>query len=526
MPPTSTPRPSRATVQNELGRRQSLLDGPEQFRTLCGHGPEVVLLGLGPRPEALQHLLLGASAHTAAVRYVECPNMAVELGPDWRARIPAGWTATDPQDLPALAELARSGAIFHLYTPGPRLFPSFWQPILARIQLALLAQAPTPRPKLAWVPGDQGDLLRLELSEALAECGWTVRETATDGGPLDLSVQRELLAGGECPQLFLSVNFRGLDPLGEAAALLAASGAKIAVWCVDNPLHLLSGLKSRFWQELPLFVTDDWFVGPLRTLGAAQVHHLPLATRASDLDRQPASPSHNGTLLFVGRSAFPGKEGFFAGCALPEQAFSEARTLLARGERPDFGWWLERLGIDESEQGQLWPGAQVRQAGYAAEETGKAWRTQCLTAAQQNLGNALHIYGDEGWRDLLPAGASIQPPVDYYTQFPDLVAGATCCLNCTSPLLPHGLTQRHFDTWAWGGTLITDATPGLNIFPPELTQPITYRTSEEITPLFRTLAMDPALRGKLGAAWRELLYREHTYAHRLRILLELIDAAG
>jgi len=116
--------------------------------------------------------------------------------------------------------------------------------------------------------------------------------------------------------------------------------------------------------------------------------------------------------------------------------------------------------------------------------------------------------------------------VDYYIALPDLVARAACCLNCTSPLLPRGLTQRHFDTWAWGGTLLTDATPGLELFPPELTRPVTFRTPEEIAPLFRSLAGDATLRGELGAAWRELLRREHTYVHRMRRVLESTDCAG
>lgn len=510
-----TERPKRPTVRDELGRPQSLPAGPGDFQALCGHGPEVLLLGLGPEPEALPALFPEARA----LRYLECPAMAAQLGEGWRGRIPAGYAEASPEELPALLA---AGARVVLYAPGTRLFPLFWEPLLAKIQLALLRHAPAPRPRLAWLPGGQADLLRTELREAFESLGWSVR-TATDAGaPLDAAalpaLLAALLAAGECPELYFSVNFCGLDPLGKAQHLLAAAGVRTAVWCVDNPLHLLSGCKSRSWTELPLFVTDDWFLEPLRQLGARSVHHLPLAARAADLDRpaQQGLPELKNSLVFVGRSAFPGKEGFFAGCRLPQEPWAQAQAMLQRGERPHFGWWLEQLGVQP-----LWPGTEVRRAGYCAEETGRAWRTLCLSQAAHALGGGLTIHGDEGWPALLPKGTDVRPPVDYYAALPAIAASAACCLNLTSPLLPRGLTQRHFDTWAWGGTLLSDATPGLDIFPAELTRELTFQEPVALARRFRALADDAALRRQLGEAWRGLLRREHTYAHRLARVLEI-----
>ena len=41
--------------------------------------------------------------------------------------------------------------------------------------------------------------------------------------------------------------------------------------------------------------------------------------------------------------------------------------------------------------------------------------------------------------------------------------------------MSEALTQRHFDVWAAGGFLLTDRTPGLDIFPRELVEPIVLR---------------------------------------------------
>lgn len=514
-----TTRPARPSVLDELGLRKSLPASAADFRTLCGPDtrdtrPATVFLGLGPEPERLPELFPGVQS----ARFIECPELAAQLGEGWTGRIPSGYSEAAPE---LAADLASNGARLILYAPGPRLFPSFWGPLLASAQLALFAHAPAPRKRLAWLPGDEGGLLRIELREALEALGYAVRSTGDAG----LEDYRAWLAGGECPELILSVNFSGLDPLGESYHLLKAAGARVAVWCVDTPLHQLSGLKCRFWQGLPLFVTDQWAAETLRRLGAAQAAYLPLAARARDLESAPRLPSPSwadlsGRLVFAGRSAFPGKDGFFAGCSLPEQPWAEARALLDQGQRPGFDWWLERLKID-----RLWPGLDVRRAGFCAEETGRAWRTLCLGRAQKDLG-LVTVFGDEPWRALLPELADLRGVVDYYTALPDIAAGAGCCLNLTNPLLPRGLTQRVFDTWAWGGLLVTDDTPALGLFPAELTREITFRAPGDIAPRFGALTGSPALAADLKSAWRAELSRAHTYNHRVAAVLERLGLAG
>ena len=331
-------RPIRPRLLDELGSPKTPPCAADDFLPLLDNGQNVLLLGLGPQPEALPRLLGLPAPQNARVRYVEAPEFAAQLGAAWRAGLPDGFEAVDAVDADALFTLARASRVL-LYRPGPRLFPGFWGPLLARLRLAFCPSRPTPAPKLLWLPGGDADLLRLELREAFEALGWRVR-LLPDGQ--DSSA---LLAGGECPALFLSVNFRGLDALGETAHLLAAAGARVAVWCVDNPLHLLSGLRARFWMDLPLFVTDDWFIEPLTRLGAKHARHLPLAARASDV----AGPAHTpptppadaanaanaaaftdlaDRLVFVGRSAFPEKAGFFAGCTVPAAARTEAARRM------------------------------------------------------------------------------------------------------------------------------------------------------------------------------------------------------
>lgn len=503
-------RPKRIRIVSELGKPQTLADGGEQFISF-GRGERIVILGLGPEPAEIADLL---PAH--GVSFVESPDFEAQMPDQWSAAVPRTWTRLEPDEItPDLARASR----FVQYRPIMRLFPGFWGPLLARIQWALLSDrlpAAKDRPE-AWLPAKPSSLLVPELTAGLETCGFDVRIVPPEVLPRDLP---RLLAESR-PDLFLSVNFLGLDPLGESFHLLRAAGAEVAAWCVDNPFHLLSGIRAGWWREAALLVTDDSFIPLLREHGAERLLHMPLAawsehfSAASDA-RAGQDQGVSGRLVFVGRSQFPKKKGFFAGLDLPDGLWREARELLERGERPDFLWWRARLGIDS-----MWPESHVRRAGLGADEATRELRGRCLRVAAREV--PLSVFGDALWREAAPEVTDLRPEVDYYGPLRDIYAQAQACLNVTSLLLPAGLTQRHFDVWSAGGALITDATPGLAIFPEELCREVRFRWPEEIGHIFRRLTRDTALRADLIHAWREHILAGHTYRHRVERLLNWLE---
>lgn len=500
-------RPPRPGLKDETGHKRTLLAGAEAFDAF-GNGPDIVFLGLGPDPAAVMSLVpAGASAV-----YVECPDFATAMPEGWQAAIPAGLR---PVAAAALTPERVARSRFFLYRQNPRLFPTFWGRVLAHIRLAALPAPPADATDAGQVllVRPKAGLLEPELARALTALGLRVTDLPAQAAPEHLPS----LLSASIPALFLSVNGAGLDPDGLAAALLAEAGVPVALWCVDNPFHVLSRFRAPFWKRLHLFVTDDWFITPLRELGAGYVHHLPLAASQHFFQASP-SPELEGTALFVGRSAFPDRDRFFAGCRVPQGLSFTAGDMLGRGQRPDFGWWVDSLGLSP-----LWPGKAARLAGCGAETTGLAWRAACLGAVGRAL--PLTIYGDGGWRELA-GGATLHGPVDYYGELAGLYAGAAVTVNLTSLLLPRGLTQRHFDVWAAGGFLLTDATPGLGLFPEFLLRRNVFHRPEEAAQLAKNAAGDAQLRSGLTAAWRAEMTAWHTYEHRLKRLLEVVSDAG
>jgi len=497
-------RPRRPRIVSSQGNTLTLNSGAQAFERLRAGNEAVLFMGLGPDLAVLNDLV-GARAR---VFWCEHPSFLEQMEA-LRAGLPAQWQRVLPEDL---ASLPPQSDIF-FYRQNTVLFPEFWGPLRARVLVRRPGLERQPRAKSILLPGDDASLLTRELDAAFTAEGFAVHRLH----PAWTAEELPALLERERPALCLSVNLRGLDPDGGIFHLLRACEVPTAVWMVDNPWHLLSSLRSAWWTQAHICATDASFLPALQAAGAKNAFHLPLACSpewaraAQSSDAGPANP-----LVFVGRSAFPDRRRFFAACRLPPETSAEAQALLERpGPVPDFHWWMRRLGIQTP-----WPGNDVRRAGLGAEDCSLARRAQWLKAA---LPHGLTVYGDAAWRALLPERADLRPPVDYYAALPGIYAQARYSLNVTSLLLPAGLNQRHFDVWIAGGFLLTDAAPGLDIFPAELRRECVLSHPGQLKEALARLENDAALRAQLQAAWKDCLLARHSYRHRAQELCERLS---
>jgi hypothetical protein len=385
------------------------------------------------------------------------------------------------------------------------------------------------------LPDNGKDLLRTELALAFEELGFSVLRARPEAlhDQHGAGYLPRLLDEG--PALLFSVNMQGVLPGGAGSKMLAKAVARhdleVVLWFVDNPWHVLSGMRDPDWKIFTLAVTDRSFVEPLRRAGARRVEHLPLAVdprlaRQSGVEPPSAGARSAGLpggalreVVFAGRTAFPGKETFFAGLELPPALLEEAGLMGLQGRRADFDWWLKRLHL---EQTALWPGKKSRLPGFGAAHSNKIWREQRLLAVLEQTACGLTLFGDSAWRaDLRKAGSrlDLRPPFDYYAYAHRLYRQAAFSLNLNSLLLGAGLTQRIFDIWSVQGFCLTDDSPGLEIFPAELTRPVTFSTPEELAERIAYFQARPGQKQELSLAWRGHILREHTYTNRLASLL-------
>ena len=504
--------PLRTQLPDFAGRPLTLPDAASAWERVGpgGAGRDVLLLGLGPGDPQKLPFVLAARERGGTIFWVEEPRTLALLHP-------AGMDAPGWRELTPAEAASLSGADSYLYRPGLRLAPNFWGPLAGRIEARSLAPVPG-RPPVVWLPGDESQLLHRELREALEESGFM---TVSSPAPRDAAGLSQAW-GGRVPAFALSVNMRGLDADGRIFHACRALGVPVALWFVDNPWHVLSAARLPWWQEAQLFVTDASFVSGLAAAGAEHVHPLPLAV-APHMWRPLPDAAEAARLAqlaprFVGRAAFPDRERFFAAAHVPGDLLARGLALTDENAEParqaHFHWWAERLRV------RLWPGHEVRGAGLGAERCAQANRARWIAGG---LPQGLRVTGDGLWRKLVP-GCEPEAPVDYYGSLPELYRQASAVLNVTSLLIPQSLSQRHFDVWAAGGLLLSDATRGLEIFPEELTRPITLTSREGFGPRLAELAANPQRSRDLREAWREYLRAFHTYAHRLAFIREKIGA--
>lgn len=485
------------------GRMFTLAANADHYRQTAANGENILLLGAGPDAEELD-FVKGGLARGANIYLLHSPKFeALARKPENAKRFE--FKLIEEVDAAKARKLAKNSSVF-FYKPAMRVEPDFWGPFLGKVE-ADLAQISHKKPgKTACLPGNDGQLVHIEMRQALVEAGF---ETITQ----DFAAEPgKFIKSGIRPDIFVSINFRGLDPEGRIFHFLRAQNIPVAIWMVDNPWHLLSALRLPWWKDASIFVTDASFIPALRAEGAKDAHFLPLAASSHMLKD---GYDGGGPPVFVGRSEFPDKKSYFAAASVPANLLAGSRTLFKLKMLPDFHWWQARLGD------RLWPGFAGRNAGLGAENCSRFNRQRWLLAGKEA---GMEIYGDEGWQKLVP-GATLHGPVDYYGKLPQIYAHALAVLNVTSLLLPQSLSQRHFDVWAASGFLLSDATTGLEIFSSDLVGEIRLGQPEDLPEKLAWLVEHPKRRRELSAAWREEIIARHLYGDRLTAILRILETA-
>ena len=331
------------------------------------------------------------------------------------------------------------------------------------------------------------------------------------------------------PDFALTVNHFGLDREGKLAGLLDDLGLPLASWFVDNPHLILFDYTHPGTDNTVLFTFDADNLDQLREKGFANVHHLPLAT---DPERFGAGATIAGNpdwacdVSFVGNSMMDPVAHSLARSGLPSRLITEyedvARAFGASGEnrvdrflarhRPD--WHKAVAGLD------------TRENRLACESllTWEATRQYRLACVRQTLPFSPLIVGDPGWNPLLPRDGSWRylSPLDYYADLPRFYPLSKVNFNCTSRQMPGAVNQRVFDVPACGGFLITDHREQMeNLFDLD-TEAAVYRDPEEIPRLIEYFLRNPEHKDSISRHARKRILVEHTYAHRLTRLLEVM----
>ncbi len=323
------------------------------------------------------------------------------------------------------------------------------------------------------------------------------------------------------PDFILTFNHLGFDETGRLTDLLEKLKIPLAVWYVDSPSLILRTFQKNESAWTVLFLWDRSYEAEMRRFGFDHVYWLPLATDPTTFSTLNADCRERYRLGFVGDSLVEKTicnhqrlnlatsdqhlitQGVELVLAHPRSSISELNNRIAPilGQLP--------VGTDHFDA--------LAAIIWAATQN---YRQQILSIA---IPYGLHIFGDDGWKNLFPsADINLHPRVSYYDELPDIYRHTAINLNATSYQMAEAVNQRVFDVAAAGAFLLTDYQPDLeDLF--EIGQEIvTYRNGSELDQLIPYYLENQAERETIAACGRRHILAKHTYRHRIQVMINIM----
>ncbi len=315
------------------------------------------------------------------------------------------------------------------------------------------------------------------------------------------------------PDLLLTVNHLGFDREGRLAALLQELQLPVAVWYVDSPTYILNGQLQGVSYDHHLFVWESSYLPELARAGFKNVSHLPLA--GANHMRGGGAGERLGRGVFVGGS---NNSGIRVWREKPRLRLSEEeidRIVAAQRARPD-------VGIQQH----------LQNAGVAGDSELLRRNTESLLVLQTTRRERIEllrqvpvdVYGDEDWSELLGPGRRVLSPVDYYDELPEVYRRHAVHLNQTSFQMNSTVNQRVFDVPLCGGLLVTDYRSDLADLFDIKRECVLYHTPVEAADKLRWYLDNPETADSVAALARRRIESEHLYHHRLRTMINTINA--
>lgn len=354
---------------------------------------------------------------------------------------------------------------------------------------------------------------------AAERMGWPLRRTPVRmlGVMPREQVSDLFYAMGEFrPDFVLSINLSAMDEGGLFARLFEDLRLPAATWFVDDPRTILMGRNCYGGDYAAAFTWDAAYENSLRCAGFALVATVPLGADATLFDTEPADRwEHPPTFIGNSMIEFARRERAWLEEHPDLLAMVNAAFDAGRVTRENFGKGLAAMLPVECLAALDAEAHRHIELYLFVEGTRRLRHKLAVTLAPHGV----HLRGDAAWRDHFPDAG---PPLDYQRELPAYYRACEVNLNCTSIQMPHAVNQRAFDCPAAGGFLLTDAQPALQELFDIESEVACYGNVEEARDMLRFFRDRPAARRAIARRARARVMNEHTCAHRLRHIADLM----
>ena len=324
------------------------------------------------------------------------------------------------------------------------------------------------------------------------------------------------------PDLVFTVNHLGFDREGLLLDTLHRLRVPSVSWYVDSPAIILSLYDGPRSDLAFIFVWDPTYIPEVRSLGFERVFPLPLATDPEVFSPERARGNcQRHPVTFVGNSLVGSVQQKLA--RLPgTQDFQELFSRLCRAFKPLHTRCLDALLVSEGLQEDPLIRGLDRQ-GLSDLKAALLWRATMdyrLACVRELATFGPVIYGDSGWPELLGKGFVWRPEINYYDELHQVYSASAINFNATSLQMKAAVNQRIFDAPAAGGFVLTDFREQLAELFKVGEEVAVFWEPGEIPELARFYLKHPQVREKMTGRARRRVLAEHTYRHRVAVMLE------
>ncbi len=322
------------------------------------------------------------------------------------------------------------------------------------------------------------------------------------------------------PDFIFSVNQIGFDREGKLAEILSFYEIPFVSWFVDNPLPILARSGKNASEFGVCLLWDKSYVEPLQKLGFKKVKYFPYAADSSIFFPKPTKGEKRFPLSFVGssmESTIQGRLNELKEHSYLLKIYEKLTDLAYSSERKR----VETMALIKDELG----GRKFSAPALSSLEVAihSRWsqekRVQTLLALEEFRP---HIFGDNGWKKLLPETFNFHSPVNYRKELPDVYRSTEINLNISNVQLKSSVNQRLFDVCATGSFILTDGHKAVKEFliPGETVE--TYQTLEELVQKTRYYLCHPKKREEIEKKGNGAILNNHTYVHRFQEMATLL----
>lgn len=382
------------------------------------------------------------------------------------------------------------------------------------------------------------DFLRAARSASIDLKIFTIRtqgrEVLFEGYPTWSKLADDLLSFA--PDAILSVNRKGAAGDSNMMFLCEVFRIPLLIWYADNPFYLVLMDHEREMESLVSLVFDSAFTDELREWGAREVHHVPLATHPEHFTLPTPVKERERTIpiAFVGTLGVLKIRSILEELAIAMEGAYSGLEASVREAVEEGGRWLESHPLDSPfrfldevlpRDHALAPHLAINwsRSLLASLIDYQASFNSRLAAVQRLIPLGIRVWGDESWKLMIPA-QHYEGPIAW-NKLQRVYQRSRLVLNVSRFQLIASVTQRHFDVPMCGSVLLTDDRPGLRDYYAPGEEILVYRDMDDLEATARKALDEPDRLREISSRARARTLREHTYQHRLGVILKIIFSA-